>query len=135
MNRETSKKTIELILYTPKRPIQIVNVKLGSKIEVLNPMYGNTEHIFIYNGIELSTLRTFGSYGLSNQDLIIIIPKQAKQIDYIQRWLNYTSESDEFAHKIRNMINPKTALEAARVNDIYISKLERKPKIFSEILY
>ena len=135
MNKEPSKKDIQLILYTPNEPIRCVNVKSRAKIQILNTIYGSNTRSFIYNGIELSTFRTFGSYGMSNQDIIISIPNKPKHAYFLQKWLNIAKDNDEFNHKIKSMINPKTASEAARLNDMYFSKLERRPRIYQKLCF
>jgi hypothetical protein len=86
----------------------------------------------IFNGELLSDTATFDTYGIRSKDAIVAIPSNSETLE-ARRWLTITRDSDAFHEKIRFLLNENTAHESARIHDVVMNKIERRPRAFRRL--
>lgn len=78
---------------------------------------------------------TFDYYNIKNGDSIIALPIQSQRVNPIQttQWMTLTKDSDCFDENMKWLINPRTTIEASRLNDLHLMKFERKSRMFIKL--
>jgi hypothetical protein len=77
---------------------------------------------------------TFEFYGVRDGDSIVALPIENEDSVYgTNHWLTLTRDSESFNEALRWMLEPATAGEAARLRDLQLMRLERKPRSFMKI--
>ena len=106
--------------------------------------------------MQLVETKTFLYYGINDGDSIIALPKNAyigkfdqksgqfsernNRFDSIEndfstaQWLSVTRDNDTFNECMRWILNPNTAAEAARLRDMHLIKMEKKPKMMMKMI-
>lgn len=130
-----TKERIEILMCAPREPIRVISAIAASQIHSLNSLYPKENRVFIYRGRVLDQSRTFDSYHVHNQETIIALPQTiSSNKDKFQKWLDVSQDGDDFREHIQMLMNPSTILEASKINDLHLTKLLQKPKIFQKIV-
>lgn len=122
---------IELMICTPHQPVRIVSAKLSGRINALQILFPDSPKTFIYNGMQLIESETFSSYGISDGESIIALPKHDDK--NFESWKKLTSERAEFNDLVRSMTSPSTTNEAARLRDLRLIKMESKSHLYLKL--
>jgi hypothetical protein len=102
-------------VYCLGRSISFVRVSPTSKIRELAAVWPDTPVAFLYNGVLLLEAMTFEFYGVSDSDLIIVAPAPS----------GGRANPAVVAEQ-----KQATAEEPARLRDLKLTRMERKPKTF-----
>lgn len=130
--RLTDNRRVELKICTPHKPVRMVSARLSGEIKSLQCLWpADSPKKFIFNGSELLENQTFESYGISDGDSIIAVPADQKDTLFsTSQWLNLTRDNESFNDCMRWMLDPATSGEAARLRDLHLMKMERRPRVF-----
>jgi hypothetical protein len=121
----------ELKICCPHQPVRFISARLSGEIRALQSLWPGAPKRFIFNGSELSEAMTFEFYGIHDGDSIIALPIDGGDSVYATtHWLNLTRDSENFNEALRYMLDPATAGEAARLRDLHLMRLERRPRSF-----
>jgi hypothetical protein len=72
---------------------------------------------------------TFAASGFRNGDSIVALPVHTPgSICGRSQWINLTRDSESFNESLRWMLDPATAGESARLRDLQLMRLERRPR-------
>jgi hypothetical protein len=122
----------ELKICCPHQPVRFISACLSGDIGALQSLWPGAPKRFIFNGSELSEAMTFEFYGIHNGDSIIALPLDGRDSVYATaHWLHLTRDSENFNEALRYMLDPATAGEAARLRDVHLMRLERRPRAFA----
>lgn len=125
---------VEVMVCTPHQPIRLISARLTGQIKALQSLWPESPKRFIFNGAELIEAMTFDFYGIKDGDSIIALPQEKKESVFVtNQWINLTKDNDNFSDSMRWMLDPQTALEAARLRDLHMTKLEKRAKVFMKI--
>ena len=88
----------------------------------------------VFNGTVLDKKHSFRFYGLKNEDILLVVPKD--EIGTMKSVCeNILLEDDEaFKEKISHALNPKMSDETGRIRDLQLSKIENKPAIYRRLV-
>jgi hypothetical protein len=87
---------------------------------------------FIYNGQVLGDSMTFRSYRIKEKDTLVVVPGGPSGTE-ADRWLSLTQDEEGFHEKVQFILREDTAREAARIRDVLMTKMERKPRPFRRL--
>ena len=129
-------KKIQLNLLSPMCSVRPVFVLLSQPVQILHKLFPNEKpRKFFFNGQILSESHSFGFYSFKDKDSIIAISNQQEnQGDQINSfWTQLSKNNDSFQEIINWATYPPTAKELARLRDLHMNKLERKPSFFKKL--
>lgn len=120
---------MNIYVYQPRVNIRHIKLNPNNSISVLNQMY-KPDSTYIYNGQILDIQKSFHYYRISSESKIVLIPSFMSKRDpnFVERWLQITSDKDNFEKKIETNINIKNKREIARIKDIRYIKNELRRK-------
>ena len=90
----------------------------------------------MYSGMVITKNITFKSLGVKPGESIVLISSKSKSRscdDEIQKWVQITQDMEAFNEKMQLILNEDNAREAARLWDVVLSKIERKPRSFRRL--
>jgi hypothetical protein len=77
---------------------------------------------------------TFEHYGIHDGDSIIVLPREvSSSISRVNLWLSLTRGDSIFNDCVRSIVDPATSGEAARLRDLHMTRIERRPRAFMKI--
>jgi hypothetical protein len=121
----------DLKICVPHQPVRFISARLSGPIHALQALWHTNPKRFIFNGIELREDRSFEFYGIRDGDSIVALPLENRASVYAANpWLNLTRDADTFNESIRWMVDPATAAESARLRDLQLMRIERRPIAF-----
>jgi hypothetical protein len=123
---------VELKVFTPQNPVRFISARLSGQILSLQSLWPDHPKTFIFNGIELSLHQTFAYYGLHEGDSLIALPREAERSS-ANSWLHLTRDEDNFKESIQFLLDPTTSGETARLRDLHMARLERRPRAFMKM--
>lgn len=131
-NSLTSMNITNIYLYQPHMRIQHIKVKSDRPISTLSRQYVS-DMAFIFNGQILDKEKTFSDYAIVDGSKIVMLPEEAIKNDltFKEKWLNITSDKENFDKKIEISVNSVCRKEISRLNDIKYQKLEMKRRTHS----
>lgn len=121
-----------IMVFNPGRWILKANVLSTATITDILQLIPDRFVRFIHNGTELSSTFSLSMYGVKEGDVIFVLP-ESKSGSYTEKWTNLTKDRDLFHDRVCSLIDPETAMEAARIRDLQMLRMERKPKVFRKI--
>jgi hypothetical protein len=124
---------IQIVMYYPGRWAYRAKVSLDAHIGDLREVVPDLKVKFVFNGIILNEVMKFRLYGMKDNDLIIVVDDY-DSMNYKRRFEAFSKYSETFTENVFNIINPHTSRETARIRDIQLSKLDRKPKSFRRVV-
>ena len=125
-----------IFLCQPKRTIKKILVSRSATVKELATLFPNQNKCFIFKGMTLCESLRLESYGIQNMDHIIVINNENNERfsrDQIV-WMNATKDQADFNDRMFLSTNANTRVEAARLKDIKMSKMEMKRKSFTKIV-
>jgi hypothetical protein len=124
----------DLKICTPHQPVRFISARLSGQIRALQTLWRSHPKRFIFNGIELREDMTFESYGIRDGDSIVAIPLDNRDsVSDASQWLSLTRDTETFNESLRWMLDPATTAEAARLRDLQLMRLERRPAAFMRL--
>ena len=114
-------------------------------ISVLTDITKQEGSRFVYNGMILNPSLTFAFYGITEKDIIYVLPPEPKEVQKIpekaklpdmtkqlrdhfnKHWAHRTADPEEAFQRFKDTADPKTARENARIMDLQRSKMEANP--------
>ncbi|OHT07870.1 hypothetical protein TRFO_23727 [Tritrichomonas foetus] len=124
---------IELMVCTPHQPVRVISARLSGQISALQSLWPENPKRFIYNGNQLLEGMTFHFYGIRDGDSIIALPKDTISDLHCSQWLCLSRDSDNFNEYMKWMLDPRTSGEAARLRDLHLWKIEKRPRIYMKM--
>jgi hypothetical protein len=125
---------IAIRICAPHQPVRVISAQRSGKIRELESLWPGRPKRFIFDGAELRGDMTFGSSGIRDGDSIIALPHESgDSVFTTNQWLSLSRDSNEFNECVRWMLDTATAGEAARLRDLHLAKMERKPRIFMKM--
>lgn len=122
---------IELIVCSPHQPVRRIGANINGHIKSLQTLWPNSPKKFIYNGIVLLPNKTFDEYGIKSGDSIVALTiEENDDSSSVNHWLFVTRDNETFSNQLKWLLNPKTVLEASRIRDLHLFKLENKPTLY-----
>ncbi|OHT00503.1 hypothetical protein TRFO_32777 [Tritrichomonas foetus] len=123
---------MSIAVYLPSRYVVKLNVSPNSQICELCNIVPYKNISFIFNGQLLCDKKTFKYYKIRKDDSVVILrDHQAKS--EVQKWIGITQDLELFNDRMQMMLKSGNAREAARVRDIALTKIERKPRFFRKL--
>jgi hypothetical protein len=120
---------VELKVCSPYQPVRLISARLSGQIGALQTLWPSAPKRFIFNGLELLNGMTFDFYGIQDGDSIVALPLDHGESIYgTSSWLNATRDAEAFNEALKWMLDPVTSNEAARLRDLHLMRLERRPK-------
>ena len=121
-------------VYYPGKWILRVNVLLSANCYDINKFINNFDVKMVFNGTVLQKRHSFRFYGLKNEDILLVVPKD--EIGTMKSVCeNIILEDDEaFKEKISHALNPKMSDETGRIRDLQLAKIENKPGIYRRLV-
>lgn len=121
-------------IYYPGQWVLKVNVLETATSNDIKRFIKNSNVELLYNGMQLNRQHTFKFYGMKNEDVLVVIPKQTdlKAIPY--SWETISQDEEVFRERISSVIDPKISEEAGRIRDLQLFKIENKPSVFRKLL-
>ncbi|OHT00732.1 hypothetical protein TRFO_32455 [Tritrichomonas foetus] len=132
----TSTRKIPIVIYLPSKYVVKLSVAPSAYVNELRRIITINNIDFVFNGTILSGNQTFRSAGLKSGDSIVVIFHKSnsdKTYEELQKWLQITQDSESFNEKMQLILNEDNAREAARLRDVFLSKIERKPRSFRRL--
>lgn len=127
-----------IYLCQPKRTIKKVLVSQKATVKELSFLFPTEKKCFIFKGMMLHESIKLSSYGINNLDHIVVVPEeQSKQSSFNKEqkaWINATRDQQDFNDKMFLSTNCSTRIEAARLKDLKMTKLELKRKSFNKMI-
>ena len=78
---------------------------------------------------------TFNFYGIRDGDSIIALPKYQFNDLKCSQWMCLSRDCDSFNEYMKWMVDPRTSDEAARIRDLHIMKMEKRPRAYIKMRY
>ena len=125
-------KRVPIMVYFPSRSVVKLKVNLSMSIGDLRKLMHLESCSFVYQGQLLCESMTLRSYDIKEKDAIVVIPDVPQASD-VDKWISVTSDVDSFQDRIRVMVNDRTARETAKLRDMVMTKIERKPRSFRRL--
>jgi hypothetical protein len=122
---------VELKVCTPHQPVRLISARLSGQIRALQSLWPAAPKKFIFNGLELLEGMTFDFYGIRDGDSIVALP--IEQSDAVNQWIILTRDHEGFNESLRWMLDPATAGEAARLRDLHLMRLDRRPRVLMKM--
>jgi hypothetical protein len=120
---------VELKVCLPHQPVRLISARLTGPVGALQTLWPEAPKRFIFNGLELLHGMTFDFYGIRDGDSIVALPLgHGESIYGTSSWLNATRDIEAFNEALKWMFDPATSDEAARLRDLHLMRLERRPK-------
>ena len=127
-----------IFLCQPKRTIKKILVSRKATVKELSLLFPTEKKCFIFKGMMLHESMKLESYGISNLDHIVVVPEeQSKQPLFNKEqmvWMNATRDQQDFNDRMFLSTNCSTRIEAARLKDLKMTKLELKRKSFNKMI-
>lgn len=125
-------KRVPIRAYFPSRSVVTIKVNLSVRVSDLRKLMHLESCCFIYQGQIMCERRPLHTYNIKEDEVIVVI-SDAQQSPELDKWLSVTSEADCFQDRIRFMVNDTTARETAKLRDMVMTKIERKPRSFRRL--
>ncbi|EAY06505.1 hypothetical protein TVAG_257440 [Trichomonas vaginalis G3] len=122
-----------IMVYNPGRWILKANVLSTATVNDILQLIPDRIVKFVHNGIELTDSFSLSMYGVKEGDVIFVLPETKNGASYTEKWASLTKDRDLFHDRVCSLIDPETAMEAARIRDLQMLRMERKPKVFRKI--
>lgn len=120
-------------------------IKAGDSL-VLVFKKNNNKHTFIYSSDQNGNENSFKiikknnneginkKYGyMTNFETESIYNDDDSEDEEVQKWIRLTQDTETFNEKMRMIVNQDNARETARLKDILLAKIERKPRYFRKL--
>lgn len=131
---QTQQKKFRIIVIYPGKRISRIYVKEDSTPIVINNYFKDFDVNLLFNGAPLDGKLSFKFYGIKNDDIIVVIPKNANKKMLSGYWMSLSHDDASFREDVSNLINPKISQEAGKINELRLLKLESKPKAYRKFL-
>jgi hypothetical protein len=125
----TSAALFPLGVYFPGRFLLRVSVSPTARVSYLRSLIRDSTSSFVYNGVLLNDAMTFSFYRIRELETIVVVPIPTE----IEKWAQLTQDADAFQERIQFILNEETARETARIRDLMLTKLERRPRPFRRL--
>jgi hypothetical protein len=119
-------------VYCPCKCIMNLNVLPSSKIGELRKPLGLEDCHFVFNGQILGLGTTFKSHKIKAKDTLVVIPGGTVNAE-VEKWRSWTEDKERFNERLRLVMRSDTTRETARIRDVMMTRLERKPRQFRRI--
>ena len=126
---------IELLVCSPHQPVRVISARVTGQISALQSLWPESPKRFIYNGNQLHETMTFNFYGIRDGDSIIALPKYQFNDLKCSQWMCLSRDYDSFNEYMKWMVDPRTSDEAARIRDLHIMKMEKRPRAYIKMRY
>jgi hypothetical protein len=120
---------LPLGVYFPGRFVVRLSVLPTARISYLRTVIRDSTSALIYNGELLNDAMTFAFYRIREFEIIVVVPSHAA----VERWAQVTRDADAFQERIHFILNEDTARETARIRDMMLTKVERRPRPFRRL--
>ena len=120
------------MVYFPSRFVSKISVSLSTRVGDLRKLMRLGPCELVCQGQVLADSQTLRFYNMKERDTIVVISGVPSEHE-IERWLVVTSDTEAFHDRMQFMVNEKTAREAARMHDVLMTKIERKPRTFRRV--
>ena len=87
---------------------------------------------FVFEGQLLVDTKTFQFYGIKTGDTLVVVQAAEMGLE-VDKWLSITDDVDGFRDKMKSVLNEGAGRETARIRDMLMTKLERKPRTFRKL--
>ena len=136
LKQPTSVPTPKILLniYCPGQWVLKVNVLETATSNDIKKFIKNKDVELLYNGLKLTRQYNFKFYGLRNEDVLVVVPKNTDIKAIPSSWENISQDEDVFRERISSVINPRISEEAGRIRDLQLFKIENKPNVFRKLL-
>ena len=119
-------------VYFPYRFVWKINVNLAMPVGRLRSLMHLGTDQLVFSGQILPDIGTLSGYGVKEGDTLVVVSNVPHDRE-MERWLVITNDADAFHDRMQFIVNEQTAQEAARIHDVLMAKIERKPKMFRRI--
>jgi hypothetical protein len=134
LNPDVDPERVEIRIISPQHPVRSVSVRLSGQIQALQSLWPDSPKKFICGGIELMQEMTFAQSGIRKGEAIIALPLCSKSpIADASLWLNLTRDHTCFNECMQWMLDTRTSGEAARLRDLRLMKMDRRPRVFMKM--
>ena len=127
-----------IFLCQPKSTIKKILVSRKATVKELSLLFPTEKKCFIFKGMMLHESMKLESYGISNMDHIVVIPEEKSKRPNFNKeqvvWMNATKDQQDFNDRMFLSTNFSTRIEAARIKDLKLTKLESKRKSFTKMI-
>jgi hypothetical protein len=120
---------IHLRLCTLRHSVQEITVNSSDSVGCVLCLVAIDDPLLLCKGQILSLTESFGFYQISDNDAIVAMPLDSPGFG-LARWLDVTRRPDSFNDWIRWLLEERTQHETARLRDLSVIRLERKPRQF-----
>ena len=123
---------ISVMIYVPCRYVVKLNVNPKAHISDLRRLLTLEQCQFVFQGQLLVEARTFQFYRIKNGDTLVVVQSPDLGVE-VDKWLSITDDVDSFRDKMKSVLNEDAGKETARIRDMLMTKLERKPRTFRKL--
>lgn len=111
-----------------------VNVDGTGRVSELRRVRQLDGCVVVFKGQILGDARTFDFYNVKENDTLIVVGG-GRQDAEVEKWLNITGDGDRDSvqDRFRLLFDEGTAREVARIRDVLLTKVERKPRTFRRL--
>jgi hypothetical protein len=120
-------------VYCPGNWVGELSCPVSAKIRELDRLDKDGPYLYLYNGQLLQPNHTFKFYKIGSSDVIIALGSQPES-DRIQHWRTLTNDSDIFREQLACLMNPKIALESARLRDLRLMRINLRDRTFRKFV-
>jgi hypothetical protein len=124
-----SHQVLPLGVYFPGRFVVRLSVSPTARISYLRSLIRDSTSSFVYNGEILNDAMTFAFYRIRELETIVVVPASSE----VEKWAQLTRDADAFQERIQFILNEDTARETARIRDMMLTKVERRPRPFRRL--
>lgn len=118
-----------LYIYYPGKWIIRANESSVTRIADLKDLIQENDVCFFLNGTLISDVLPLKMYSISDNDVIIVVPNRSKGTNN-HKVTVFCQDTESIKEQFTQYSDPSYACENARLKDIQMYKVERKPRIF-----
>ena len=121
-------------LCQPSKAIKKILVSRKATVRELNFLFPNEKKCFIFRGMTLHESLRLESYGIKNEDHIVVLPENQNEQTFLSKekimWINATRDQQDFNQLMTFSTKFNVRSEMARLKDLRLTKMELKKKEF-----